>query len=212
MPVLEHPTVMSRVLAVSGSLRAASYHTQILRSLQPLAPGGMRIELFEGLGDLPHFSEDLEADPPASVRRLRQAVADADGLIIATPEYNGGIPGVLKNAFDWASRPRGESVLPGHSAMVLSASPGLFGGIRAQAQLREMFALLNVYVVGGPQVIIPQVHTRVDPSAAPERRLTDSVTRAMLAALLHGLEEAVDHQAGSRLIRPLHHWQNQPTA
>ncbi|MDH6129233.1 NAD(P)H-dependent oxidoreductase [Kitasatospora sp. GP82] len=169
---------MSRVLAISGSLRAASYHTQLLGCLQPLAPEGMHIELFPGLGDLPHFSEDLETDPPAPVRELWQAIADADGLIIATPEYNGAIPGVLKNALDWASRPRGASVLPGHAAMVLWASPGLFGGIRAQAQLREMFALLNVYVVGGPQVAIPAVHTRLDSTAVPEQRLTDPVTRA----------------------------------
>lgn len=128
---------MSRVLALSGSLRAASFNTRILRSLPALAPESMHIELYEHLGDLPHFSEDLETEPPASVRRLWQAITDADGLIIATPEYNGAIPGVLKNALDWASRPYGSSVLPGHAAMVLSASPGIFGGIRAQVQLRE---------------------------------------------------------------------------
>ncbi|MFE4024020.1 NADPH-dependent FMN reductase [Streptomyces sp. NPDC059101] len=200
---------MSRVLAISGSLRAASYHTQLLSCLQPLAPEGMHIALFPGLGDLPHFSEDLEADPPLPVRELWQAIAEADGLLIATPEYNGAIPGVLKNALDWASRPRGTSVLPGHAAMVLSASPGLFGGIRAQAQLREMFALLNVYVVGGPQVAIPAVHTRLNPTAEPEQRLTDPITRAMLTSLLHGLEEAIDHQAGRRLVKPLHHLQSQ---
>ncbi|MFJ9844327.1 NADPH-dependent FMN reductase [Kitasatospora sp. NPDC101155] len=95
---------------------------QILRSLQPLAPEGMRIELFEGLGELPHFSEDLEADPPAPVRRLRQAIADADGLIIATPEYNGAIPGVLKNAFDWASRPAARASLTTTALLAAAAA------------------------------------------------------------------------------------------
>ncbi|MGK5631757.1 NADPH-dependent FMN reductase [Streptomyces sp. URMC 123] len=201
---------MSRVLAISGSLRAASFNTRVLHALPALAPDGMRIEVFDGLGDLPHFSEDREADPPAPVRRLWQAIADADGLIVATPEYNGAMPGVLKNALDWASRPYGESVLPGHAAMVLSASPGIFGGVRAQAQLREVLALLNVYVVGGPQVAIPEVHTRLAPTAEPaDQRLTDPTTRAMLGSLLHGLAEAIDHQAGGRLIKPLRHWQSQ---
>ncbi|MBT2476847.1 NADPH-dependent FMN reductase [Streptomyces sp. ISL-94] len=169
---------MSRVLALSGSLRAASFNTQILHTLPALAPEGMHIELFEHLGDLPHFSEDLETDPPAAVRRLWRAIADADGLIVATPEYNGALPGVLKNALDWASRPYGAGVLPGHAAMVLSASPGIFGGIRAQMQLRELFAQLNVYVVGGPQVAIPEVHTRLDLSAEPAERLTDPTATA----------------------------------
>ncbi|MBC2874682.1 MULTISPECIES: NADPH-dependent FMN reductase [Streptomyces] len=206
---------MSRVLAISGSLRAASFNTRILEDLQALAPDGMHIEVFRHLGDLPHFNEDLENDPPAAVRRLWQAITEADGLIVATPEYNGALPGVLKNALDWASRPYGAGALPGHAAMVLSASPGIFGGIRAQSQLRELFALLNVYVVGGPQVAVPEVHTRLDPTARPSERLTDPTTRAMLASLLHGLAEAIDHQAGDRLIKPLRHWQNsqdQPAA
>ncbi|MEU9984947.1 NAD(P)H-dependent oxidoreductase [Streptomyces sp. NPDC050856] len=200
---------MSRVLAISGSLRAASFNTQILQCLQPLAPEGMHIELFKGLDELPRFNEDLETDPPATVRTMWQAIADADGLIVATPEYNGAVPGVLKNALDWASRPYGASVLPGHAAMVLSASPGVFGGIRAQSQLRELFALLNVYVVGGPQVAVPEVHTRLDHRAEPGERLSDPTTRAMLTSLLHGLAEAIDHQAGGRLLQPLHHWQSQ---
>ncbi|MFJ8650061.1 NADPH-dependent FMN reductase [Streptomyces sp. NPDC093546] len=200
---------MSHVLAISGSLRAASFNTQMLQGLQTLAPEGMHIELFKGLGELPHFNEDLEADPPATVRRMWQAIADADGLIVATPEYNGAMPGVLKNALDWASRPYGASTLPGHAAVVLSASPGIFGGIRAQSQLRELFALLNVYVVGGPQVAVPEVHTRLDHEAEPGERLNDPTTRAMLTSLLHGLAEAIDHQAGRRLIQPLHHWRSQ---
>ncbi|MGI5335932.1 NADPH-dependent FMN reductase [Streptomyces sp. CA-181903] len=199
---------MSRVLAISGSLRASSFNTRVLHALPALAPEDMHIHFYEHLGDLPHFSEDLEADPPAAVRELWRALTDADGLIVATPEYNGGMPGVLKNALDWASRPYGSSVLPGHAAVVLSSSPGIFGGIRAQSQLRELFALLNVYVVGGPQVAIPEVHTRLDPTAAPAHRLTDPTTRAMLGSLLHGLAEAIDHQAGNRLIKPLHHWQS----
>ncbi|MGW0312678.1 NADPH-dependent FMN reductase [Streptomyces flavidovirens] len=200
---------MSRVLAISGSLRAASFNTQMLQGLQTLAPQDMHIELFKGLDELPHFNEDLETDPPAAVRRLWQAIAEADGLIVATPEYNGAMPGVLKNALDWASRPYGASPLPGHAAIVLSASPGVFGGIRAQSQLRELFALLNVYVVGGPQVAVPEVHTRLDHEAEPDERLTDPTTRAMLISLLYGLAEAIDHQAGGRLIQPLHHWQSQ---
>ncbi|WP_171170013.1 NADPH-dependent FMN reductase [Streptomyces sp. I05A-00742] len=203
---------MSRVLAISGSLRTASFNTQILHSLTALAPTGMHIELFQHLDEVPHFSEDLENEPPAAVLRLRQAIADADGLIVATPEYNGAMPGVLKNALDWASRPYDASVLPGHTAMILSSSPGNLAGIRAQTQLREMFALLNVYVVGGPLVAVPEVHTRLDHTAEPAERLTDPVTRAMLVSLLNGLAAAIDDQAGGRLIKPLFHMREQRPA
>ncbi|MGW0538495.1 NADPH-dependent FMN reductase [Streptomyces sp. NPDC003032] len=89
---------MSRVLAISGSLRADSFNTQLLEGLHALAPEGMHIEVFKQLGELPHFNEDLESNTPAAVRRLWQAIAEADGLIVATPEYNGAMPGVPKNA------------------------------------------------------------------------------------------------------------------
>ena len=138
-----------KVLAVSGSLRAGSYNTRLLRAAVEAAPEGAEVEVWEGIGDLPIYSEDLEGRPlPDSVQRLRRDWAEADAILFATPEYNGSVPGGLKNAIDWASRPRGEAALLNKTVAVIGASTGQFGAMWAQQDLRKILGLAGARVVG----------------------------------------------------------------
>jgi chromate reductase len=127
-----------RVLGISGSLRGGSLNARLLRAAAAELPPGVELELLEGLGELPPFNEDQETSPPAAVARLREAVERADVILVATPEYNASIPGVLKNAFDWASRPFPDNCLRRKPIAVIGASTGLFGAVWAQAELRKV--------------------------------------------------------------------------
>ena len=148
-----------RILAVSGSLRESSFNTSLLRAALEAAPEGVELELWEGLGELPLYDEDLEVDPPESVRRLREDWADADAILFSTPEYNGSIPGGLKNAIDWASRPRLDAVLRNKTVAVVGASTGQFGALWAQQDLKRILGVAGARVVG----------TEIPVSRAPER-------------------------------------------
>jgi chromate reductase len=137
-----------RILAISGSLRRDSHNTRLLRHLAEQAPAGVEIELWDGLKQIPPYDEDDDVHPaPPAVAQLRRAIAEADGLLFATPEYNSSIPGVLKNAIDWASRPRAETPLQGKPAAVVGASTGSFGAVWAQAELRKVLASTGARVV-----------------------------------------------------------------
>ena len=126
-----------QVVGIAGSLRAGSHNRTVVRAAAELAPPGLRI-VETGIADIPFFDEDVEAEgDPAAVAALKRSVAAADGLIIATPEYEHGVPGVLKNTIDWLSRPPGRGPLLGKPVAVLGASPGMVGTARAQAQLRQ---------------------------------------------------------------------------
>jgi chromate reductase len=128
-----------RVLGISGSLRRGSHNTRLLRAAAEMLPPGVELVELDGLADVPAYNEDFDHDrPPREVARLRQAIAEADALLISTPEYNASIPGVLKNAIDWASRPFPENALKGKPVMVTGASTGLFGAVWAQAELRKV--------------------------------------------------------------------------
>lgn len=171
-----------RVVGIAGSLRAASFNRALLRTAQELAPAGLRIEVAE-VDDLPLFNADLEADgapAPAPVARLRAAVRAADGLLLVTPEYNHGVPGVLKNAIDWLSQPLRGNVLEGRPTAIMGASTGLAGTARAQTQLRQSFVLTDTPVMLQPEVLIGRAHERFDSSG----RLTDEVTRQFVAGFL----------------------------
>ncbi|MGH2936415.1 MAG: NADPH-dependent FMN reductase [Gaiellaceae bacterium] len=137
-----------RILAVSGSLRAGSYNTELLRAAADAAPEGIEVELWEGIGDLPIYDQDLEEDVPDSVSRLREEWAAADAILFATPEYNGSVPGGLKNAIDWASRPKGEAPLLNKTVAVVGASMGQFGALWAQQDLRRILGVAGARVVG----------------------------------------------------------------
>jgi len=136
-----------RILGIAGSLRRGSHNRRLLRAAgDALAPGADLVE-WDGLGGLPAFDEDLEDAPPAAVRELLDAIEDADALLIATPEYNASLPGALKNALDWASRPFPDNVLREKPVAVIGASTGLFGAIWAQAEVRKALKASGAHVL-----------------------------------------------------------------
>jgi chromate reductase len=153
-----------RILAVSGSLRADSYNTQLLSAAIEAAPEGVAVELFDpaGIADLPLYDQDLEgADVPESVVRLRDAWGSADAILFSTPEYNGSVPGGLKNAIDWASRPKLEAALTNQTVSVIGASTGQFGAMWAQADLRKILGIAGARVVGD-ELPVARAHERFD--------------------------------------------------
>jgi NAD(P)H-dependent FMN reductase len=138
------------VLALVGSLRAASVNRQIAEVAVENAPGGTSVTLYEGLGDIPFYNEDIDgADAPAAATKLREAVAAADAVLVVTPEYNGSIPAVMKNAIDWLSRPYGNSTLAGKPLAVVGAAGGRYGGKWAHDETRKSFGIASAYVVDG---------------------------------------------------------------
>jgi chromate reductase len=147
---------MRRILALPGSLRRGSYNRRLLEASVQSVPGGSRIELFDGLADVPMFNEDMETEQAlhSGVARLRAAVAGADGLLIATPEYNQSIPGVLKNAIDWLSRPLPEEILIGKPVAILGASTGRWGTRLAQAALRQTLTATEAHVMPAPMLFV----------------------------------------------------------
>ena len=137
-----------RILAIPGSVRRDSHNARLLRHAAERAPEGVEVELWEGLKSIPPYDQDDDTDtPPAPVAELRAAIAGADGLLFATPEYNSSIPGVLKNAIDWASRPRATTPLQNKPAAVVGATTGAFGAVWAQAELRKVLASTGARVI-----------------------------------------------------------------
>jgi chromate reductase, NAD(P)H dehydrogenase (quinone) len=136
-----------KVLGISGSLRQGSYNSRLLRAAAELLPPGAELEEYEGLRDIPPFNEDAEHSPPLSVAALKDAIAQADAVLIATPEYNHSIPGALKNALDWVSRPMAENPMRGKPALVIGASTGMFGAVWAQAETRKVLGALGARVL-----------------------------------------------------------------
>jgi chromate reductase, NAD(P)H dehydrogenase (quinone) len=134
-----------RVLGISGSLRRDSYNAALLRAAAERLPDGVELEVFERLAEIPPYDADLEEadETPEAVADLRERMRAADAVLVATPEYNSSIPGALKNALDWASRPAGESALMGTPAAVIGASTGMFGGVWAQAETRKVLGALG---------------------------------------------------------------------
>lgn len=148
-----------RILGISGSLRRGSHNTDLLRAAAQSLPPGVDLEIYDGLAELPHYNEDLDVEPiPEAAARLRRTLGSADGLLIATPEYNGSVPGVLKNAIDWASRPFPDNVLKGKPAAVMGASTGLFGAVWAQAETRKALQIAGADVLDN-EVPVGQAHT-----------------------------------------------------
>jgi chromate reductase, NAD(P)H dehydrogenase (quinone) len=173
------------VCAIAGSLRRASYNRALLRAAQELAPDGMEIRIFDLL-DVPLYNEDVEAQgDPEPVRALKAAIGEADALLIATPEYNHGVPGVLKNAIDWASRPPRGAVLAGKPAAIFGASPGVTGTARAQTQLRASFVFTQTPALLQPEILVYRAHEKFD----AQGRLTDEKTREFVARLLRELAD-----------------------
>lgn len=170
------------ILGIAGSLRQQSYNRAALRAAQDLVPDGAKLETFDIAG-LPGFSQDDEAQPPEKVVELKQKVRAADAILFVTPEYNYSIPGVLKNAVDWASRPYGDSAWNGKPVAVMGASAGMLGSARAQYHLRQTFVFLNMTAVNQPEVMIANAATRFD----DQGRLSDDRTRTLISQLLDEL-------------------------
>jgi chromate reductase len=140
-----------KVLGISGSLRRDSYNSALLRAAAERLPAGAELIPYEGLAEIPPYDADVEeqGSPPAPVEELRDAIREADGVLVATPEYNHSLPGQLKNALDWVSRPAGKSALMGKPAAAIGASTGMFGAVWAQAEARKVLGALGGRVVEG---------------------------------------------------------------
>jgi chromate reductase len=151
-----------RLLAISGSLRDGSYNTALARAAAELAPAGVEVELYDGLASLPPYDADVDAaGAPAEVVELRRAIEGADALLVVTPEYNGSIPGVLKNAVDWASRPHREAALWGKTVAVAGASSGAYGALWAQNDLRRVLGIAGARVIDG-ELAVPRAGDAFD--------------------------------------------------
>ncbi len=175
-----------RVLGISGSLRRESHNTRLLRVAAELMPPPAELVLFEGLKDVPPYDEDDDGDlVPEAVRRLRNAIAAADAVLIATPEYNSSIPGQLKNALDWASRPLADNVLRNKPVVVIGASTGSFGAVWAQAETRKVLGST------GARVLDLELPVAGADRAFRRNRLADEELQARLAVILAALVEAV---------------------
>ena len=171
-----------KILGFVGSLRKGSYTKALMRAAVELSPKNVRIEVFD-LALIPPFNQDLENDQPQIVKDFKAKIKGADALLIATPEYNYSIPGVLKNAIDAASRPYGEKVFDGKPVAVMSASTGMLGGARAQYHLRQCFVFLNMYPINHPEVMLANARDNVDENG----NLTNQETRRLISKLLEEL-------------------------
>lgn len=182
-----------KVLGVSGSLRADSHNTCLLRAAAELLPPAVELEVWDGLRDIPPYDEDGDVEPaPPAVAALRTAIAGADAVLFSTPEYNSSIPGQLKNALDWASRPLATNVLRNVPVAVVGASTGMFGAVWAQAELRKVLGAIGARVVDG-EVAVGHAPTRL----GPERGLTDAELRDQLALVVADLCAAVSARAAA---------------
>jgi chromate reductase len=179
-----------KILAVSGSLRTDSLNTQVLRSARELLDGEIEFDLYDGLKAIPPYDEEDDVEPaPAAVADFRAAIAGADAILVATPEYNSSIPGQLKNAIDWASRPLATNPLRNKPVAVVGASKGAFGAVWAQAELRKVLAATGARIVEG-EVAFGHAHEKFDAAG----RMTDE-------NLLEQLREVLDDLVASARVR-----------
>ena len=214
-----------RILGISGSLRGESHNSRSLRAAARSLPPGVELDVYKDLARIPAFDEDRESDPPGAVLRLREEIAAADALLFSTPEYNASIPGVLKNALDWASRPFPDNALRDRPAAVIGTSTGLFGAVWAQAELRKVLRHAGAHVLD-EEVPVPTADLAFTPadeldagagraSARPARRACQEATAPLEAAGSHPaprqpgavpvgpeLEQVVARQGEHRAVVP----------
>lgn len=170
------------ILGFAGSLRKGSYNRSLLRAAKELVPRDAELEIFD-LEGIPPFNQDLENQPPDKVKEFKAKIRAAEAILIVTPEYNYSIPGVLKNAIDWASRPYGDNALEGKPVALMGASIGMLGTARAQYHLRQSFVWLNMYALNQPEVMVPFANEKFDQNGT----LTDQKTKEKIKELLEGL-------------------------
>lgn len=180
------------ILAFAGSLRKGSYNKAVLRAAKELAPDSMGVTIFD-LQGIPLYNADVEAKgDPERVTEFKEAIRKADGLLIATPEYNHGVPAVTKNAVDWASRPAKSAPLNEKPVGILGASPGMTGSARGQSQLRQAFEFTNSYCMPQPEILVYRAHEKFD----DDGNLTDEATRKYLGKYLEALYNWVNTFTG----------------
>lgn len=172
-----------KVLGFAGSLRTGSYNKALLRASENLLPENLI--LIYDIDSIPPFNQDNEQNMPMKIKEFKSKIRSADALLIATPEYNYSVPGVLKNAIDCASRPYGDNPFDGKPVAIISASVGMLGGARAQYHLRQTFVFLNMYPLNGPEVIVPFAHEKFDANG----KLLDENSKMFLKQLLQRLAD-----------------------
>jgi chromate reductase, NAD(P)H dehydrogenase (quinone) len=186
---------VTRILGISGSLRRDSHNTSLLRAAAEAAGPDVQFELYDGLKEVAPYDEDDDVHPrPESIARLNQAIATADAVLFATPEYNSSIPGQLKNAIDWVSRPVATNVLRNKPVAVVGASTGAFGAVWAQAELRKVLAALGARVLD-VELPVPHAHTRFE-----EGGLADEEIQANLAEAVEALGAEVGRREGAEVL------------
>ncbi len=171
-----------RIFGFGGSFRKGSYTKALLHAAKELVPEDAELEIFD-IGGIPLFNQDLEKNMPAEVRRFKDGIKAADAVLISTPEYNYSVPGFLKNAIDWASRPYNDNSFEDKPVAVMSGSGGTFGGSRAQYHLRQMMVFLNAHMINKPEVIVTFINEKV----SPEGVVTDQKTREKIKEMLEAL-------------------------
>jgi chromate reductase len=171
-----------KVLSFAGSLRKGSYNKALIHTAVELAPQNVSIEIFD-LEGIPLFNQEFETNPPPRVKEFKDKIRDSDALLIATPEYNFSVPGVLKNAIDCASRPKTDTPLEGKPVAIMSASTGRFGGARAQYHLRQTLVFLDMHPVNRPEVMLSDATHNVD----ADGKVTNEQTRQLIKQLLEAL-------------------------
>ncbi|HXX57048.1 MAG TPA: NAD(P)H-dependent oxidoreductase [Thermodesulfovibrionales bacterium] len=171
-----------RILGFAGSLRKDSFNRSLLRAALELLPEDAELEVFD-LEGLPFYNQDLENQPTERLKEFKGKIRAADAILIATPEYNYSIPGVLKNAIDCASRPYGDNVFAHKPVAIMGASPGMMGSGRAQYHLRQCFVFLSCLALNQPEVMVPFAHEKID----REGKVTDEKTRELIRQLLENL-------------------------
>jgi len=171
-----------KILGIVGSLRKTSFNKALMHAAMELVPENASIEVFD-IANFPLFNQDFENDPPQIVKDFKSKIKAADALLIATPEYNYSIPGVLKNAIDWASRPKADKVFDEKPVAIMSASVGRIGGARAQYHLRQCFVFLNMHPVNYPEVMVPQAQLCFDENG----NLIQPDSRKLIGQLLEEL-------------------------
>jgi chromate reductase, NAD(P)H dehydrogenase (quinone) len=182
-PLLFYMEKPFEVLAFAGSLRKGSYNKALIRSAIEVAPSNVHIDVFD-LEGIPLFNQDLENDPPMKVVEFKAKIKTTDALLIACPEYNFSVSGVLKNALDWASRPKKGMPLEGKPVAIMSASTGRLGGARAQYHLRQCFVFLNMHPVNQPEVMLANAPANVDTKGNVINEQTKALIRQLLESLV----------------------------
>jgi chromate reductase len=175
-----------KILALSGSLRAESYNTALARAARDLAPEGVEVELYTRLARIPHYDQDLDQPgtaPPPAVRDLRERIEDADALLVVTPEYNGSVPGVLKNAIDWVSARHRGSSLHNKTVAIAGATTGQYGAIWAQQDLRKILGIAGARVIAG-ELPVSRAQTAFDAAGRLVNPLLEERLRAHVASLV----------------------------